>query len=429
MIRFFISNFSRVCLFVLIGFGVFVGTTIQSTENHFQSQEEQKLLEDQKWRGDATFGYKIANIVQLEEKWNDIRPFFQEFKRDYSDLLLVGMILNGGFHYVDLLVKYSDEVDISDWSYESLRQLNKMVMGKITRKILDDALAKAKEDAKKKKEDYFQIISNSDYKGVVDKIVNSQHHYVTVGDDGHFRISEMAKFGTSAFNEAKAEEEVIPFLLGRVDSDQLKEALKRIPERISKWKEFQEWLKDRKSTSKVMIYNYTYFSIWALVEEKAVVDYYRLKGSARTQLDYLVVKDVDITGFIKEISSYDRLINENDKKNEWSKKLGDYSVKVLKENSKKTRELINDYPNFKELELENQKYEIVQLETSDEQLESFLFKNNEFVTDSNDFIALREHLSEEDSTDYLAIGLGVGGGVISLIVVGGLLYWFFRVKK
>ena len=424
MLRFLLSNFSKVYLSTLVGLGVFAGVFVQPTENHFQSQEEQKLLEDRKWRGATIFGYKDPGVVELEKKWNDIRPFFEEFKRDYSDLLLVRMILNGGLHYVDLLVKYSGEEDVSDWSEEALDQLKDMYLSKITKKILDDALVKAKEDAKEKKEDYFQIVNNSDYREVVNKIVNSQHPYVTVGD-GHFRISEMAKFRTSAFNETKAEEEVIPFLLAKINSNQLEGALKRIPERISKWKEFQEWLKDKKSIPIIANYNQSLFSIWALVEEKAVVDYYRLKGGARTQLDRLVIKNVDINSLIKSVARWTDKEN-NGKESVLTKKPKQLS-KILEENNKKTRELINDYPDFKKVELNGQMYEIIENEDTSQSVK-LLLKNDDIATD-DDFTVLRKHLSEEDSTDYLAIGLGVGGGVISLIVVGGLLYWFFRVKK
>ena len=315
MFRFFFLNLSKIVFFALVGFGVFASTFAQSTNNHFQSEQEKKSLNDKKWRG--------LNIIQpedystiiddLEKKWNEVRPFFQEFKRDYPDLFLYKVILNGTkVVKVNLLVKYSEEKDISSWTDEALFQLFQLNNNKKAKKNLDDALTKAKGDAKKIKRDYFDAVSDPEFKEVVDKIVNSQHPYITVGD-GHFRISEMAKFRTSAFNETKAEEEVIPFLLAKINSNQLEGALKRIPERISKWKEFQEWLKDEKVVPWRHFYNGVFFEIWALAEEKRVVDYYQLKGGARVQLDKLVVGKVNIADFIEDISDYPK--DENNEKN------------------------------------------------------------------------------------------------------------------
>ena len=324
------------------------------------------------------YSHTEEQIEKIGRKWTEIRPFFQQLKREFGSLHLLKVqsdnkkAVNKSFHIYPLM-QLSDEKDHNRLPAEILELIERYVDLDVSKKDLDATLTKVKNVSKTDLQDYIHAFLPLNVSlPIMAKLKESKNPFLLI-KNGHFnfdRISDLLLAGgldawhenpeKSEFREQK--KEIQSLILAGIHQNDMRASFYLIAKDIALWSQFYSALindpKLKILSNLPMIPpqgEKTYLQISWLWEESTQIDYYKLSGATKWQLRNLINKKVD---------------------------------------SKQLLSILN---------------------------ELYLKVNNPTTNDS----------SENNKNDnlYLAIGLGVGGGVISLIVVSGFLYWFFRVKK
>ena len=369
--------------------------------------------------------------VEKEKKWEELKPFFDEVKTDFGDLLLIQISIKTRRYSVNALFENIKETDLNKWTGEGLSQLHYLVVGEVTLEDLNNALQNAKNSVEGQKKAYLDVLRK--YDGIIKDIAESKVPYLTV-NDLHFPVTNINKEiqGQSVVNE-ELDKEITILLLANATIKELEDTLKNyIPKSKELWEAIQPQLA-KTSAKQTLIFSVEKRSLFfanALFEEKKQPDYYELMGSAKHQLWILaVVKISDTKQLIQDLglnSTAQTPTQETNQENTDSilSEINSVLTDILK--------LKPDLEKIRKINLNGEEYDIyIESNTN----EKFLLKNQKVQSNQDVLNQLKNYLANINNNQKtsknqdLAIGLGTAGGVVALAGVGGFAYWFLKIRK
>ena len=228
------------------------------------------------------------HLVQLQETWNQLRPFFVNFKKEFGNIVYVGWYsTKSEFTYpFNLLIKKSDDEKIDNWSEQELQQLFSFYITDVKIADLENALTDARtKSGQSERVKYIEVFKKYVDSNILTNLLNSQNPYLTI-NYGDFWIQNILKGiknqQTSLTSVAK---EIILFLLANITPQEIEETLdQHIPQSIVLWKELQPYFKNTKTDSSLVIVQRNFFPVWSLYEDKNERNYFALKPSTKSQL-------------------------------------------------------------------------------------------------------------------------------------------------
>lgn len=284
-----------------------------STGYHYQSQP----IVDGDWRGLAGFGkkYDDDNNVQRQQKWNEVKGFFQNLKNSFPNVLFTTLDFSArntnvfSSYEIDLLVKYSDENDLTNWPNLALYQLDSLILTKLTSNELQTSLDQARAKLASEKGKYLQVFNT--HKNVLTKMIGANFPYLTVGWSS-FRISAITKSVTDDKVDSKqVDDEILAFLLANTSPVAVAKTLSLTSQYQQFWQKLRPQLLKFSTLPRFVIIkttdaNQSSKQVWLfnlnLQKNRQQTDFFKLTGGAKSQLYYLF--DVDFTDLVENFNRY-----------------------------------------------------------------------------------------------------------------------------
>lgn len=273
-----------------------VGLTISSTTTyHYQLQTSTATTDWQK-RRTLPFGRRVTK-QQLQQKWNELRPFFQKVKGEFPNALFINFDFSkfskGMKNYrLHLLFANSESAKIDDWSDLAQFQLAMLTLEAIKISSLESfytqAVQKIRTSSEKNK--YFYVFALR--RNILEQLITFKFPYLTVAKVGDptFAVSAIAKKVLQGKTNAKAiEGEILAFILANVDSVKIDETLRLTPQYRKLWDKLRprllraplpepRYLKKTNSSKGVVV------EINALWNNQDQSNYFRLPPTAKSEL-------------------------------------------------------------------------------------------------------------------------------------------------
>ena len=392
------------------------------------------------------------SVEKLQQKWNELRPFFQTVQKDFSgalpDKLHFGKEFTSGTKkrktfYIGILLMQSDRKTFADFPQEALLQLQMLLAYQVQLKDLEVLFASVHNSLSDQvRLRYYNAFK--EYHSKLLKFAGSGTPYLTV-NDGHFRILAIVSSSQeNLHSDLEFNKEIRNLLLAKTTPETVDEyLLEWIPKSITLWKEIQPYFYRWDSVDTLLPLRtnpdnkLVVFPIWGLQWDNEKTDYYKLSPVTKSQLQNLVVKGITAKQVDDKIR-LNQLVWEGiwDKRNTTTEsKTLDHAQREsnLQEINTLLQKLTTNYPEVDEIPLSYQKYVIF---NQDDHFFLILY-NHIVASDDAQVKELKQILTNyikdrfvyEDAKQVVLIGVGITGGLVFIIGFSAFLYWFLRIRK